>query len=557
MKIKFRTCATAVLASLLLIVGAAGSQTGGRPTTGYVPPRMTLAHLSKNPPKNVTKRAMSSGLPSKYDMRNTGRLTPVKDQGQYGTCWAFAAVTACESNYLTRVKKGNFSGSLGSASRGALNLSEMYVAWFAYKDDKEKSFTSGGGNVLNQGGNELQSIALLARTGIVTESAMPYGKFPSRSARPESYPRVLRIKDATFAALEHGSPEQNRIVKQLIMDRGAVIIAYYDDERYYDGRHNSYFRKGKIEPNHMITIVGWDDNYPARNFGRDSPSRNGAWLARNSFGTRWGAGGYFWISYEQYHRSGTAYTVEPVRKKVRHYGYDDLGWTDSIQMNRGANWAASVFQVKGNDEKLSEAGFYTTDNGAKYTVSVYGYGDKKPTAANLSSGKPVVEKSGTMDLAGYHTVKLSDGISLKKGEWFSVIVKLKNPSPEEPLAVERREKGYTDNCVVGAGESYFSGDGKSWKDGKSLKNPANACVKAFTLCDKGGISDDDDDDWQEEWDEEEFDDFNNDDYDDDYDEEWEEDWDDEDDDGGDDEDWEEEWDDEDYDIGIILIPKRK
>ncbi len=540
-RFKIRRGAAAVLAFMICALGAAWGQgtPNTRGVTGYTAPTVNLSHLSKNPPRNVTKRALSSGLPSRYDLRNTGRLTPVKDQGEYGTCWAYAAVAACESNYLTRSRSGNFSGSLGNAS--SLNLSEMFLAWFAYRDEKSKSFTSTSGNVLDQGGNEWQSTAVLARTGLVVESAMPYGKFPSRSARPESYPRVLRIKDATFAALEHGSPEQNRIVKQLIMDRGAVIIAYHDDDNYFERRHSSYFRKGKTQPNHMITIVGWDDSYPRQNFGRDKPSRDGAWLARNSFGARWGAGGYFWISYEQFHRSGTAYTVEPVREKVRHYGHDDLGWIDSLRFGKGTNWAASVFQVRGEGEKLSEAGFYTTDNGAKYTVLVYSYGEKKPTASSLTSGKPIAEKSGTMDLAGYHTVKVSEGLALKKGEWFSVVVKLKNPSSEEPLAVEQREKDYSDNCVVGAGESYFSGDGKTWIDGKTLKTPSNACVKAFTLCGKDtkDTVDEGDDDWEEEWDENEYDDFKNDDYDDDYDDD--EGWEEEEDEEDDDEDWEEEW----------------
>ena len=201
-----------------------------------------------------------------------------------------------------------------------------------------------------------------------------------------------------------------------------------------------------------------------------------------------------------------------------------------------------------------------------------------------------------MDLAGYHTVKLQQNVPVKEGEWFSVVVKLKNPSYAYPVAVEQRVKGYADNVAVNAGNCYFSGDGKTWTDGAKLpslnKNfsPSNACIKAFTLCGKEEPKpkdepkpkpdDDDDDDDDEDWDEEDFEDFD-DDYDDDYDEE---DWDDEDYDDDDDEeeddDEDEDWDEEDeeydddgeedddendnsdldmddYDVGIILIPKRR
>lgn len=508
-------------------------------STGYVPSPIDMSYLAKNPPKNVTKRAFAAKIPATYDMRNTGRLTPVRNQDAYRTCWSHAAMAACESNYLIRSKKGNFSGSLGDAK--TLNLSEMYLAWFTYANpDTSKTFTVINDNgILNQGGNETKSTAILTRIGIVQESSMPYGESVSKSSKPGNYTRVLRVKEATFSAPSLSSGEQDKIIKQLVMDKGAVLISYYEESKYHNNRTHAYYSSGRSTTNHMVVIVGWNDNYPRNNFGIDKPKRNGAWLVRNSWGSNWGAGGYFWLSYEQYRHSGTAYTVEPVKEKLNHYGYDDLGWLCSVNVHaKRTGWAANVFQVKNSNEILREVGFYTTDNGTKYSVSVYSYGKSQPSEANLTADEPVATKSGTMDMAGYHTIKIDD-VPLKHGDYFAIVLKVYTPLHDYPIAVEKYYKNYADNVVVNSGESYFSSDGKKWTDGKNFNGGSNACIKAFTVCKDSDYEDDDedyDDEDEDYYDDEceyEYDDFD-DDYDDDYDDDCE------------DDDWDDDCEDDDY-----------
>jgi C1A family cysteine protease len=47
-------------------------------------------------------------LPSRYDLRDYGFVTPVKDQGQYGNCWAFATMAALES-YLLKFENVSYN----------------------------------------------------------------------------------------------------------------------------------------------------------------------------------------------------------------------------------------------------------------------------------------------------------------------------------------------------------------------------------------------------------------------------------------------------------------
>jgi C1A family cysteine protease len=144
-----------------------GSREGGHRTRGYLPHPVDLSHI-KGP---IFSRGMGDPpFPAFYDLRATGMLTPVKDQGQYGTCWSFACMGAMESSML-------------KAGLGAFNLSEWHLAYFAYhpfNDSLMAAFTPGTlgdteDPIFDQGGNDLIATALLSRgTGAVNEKDCPY-----------------------------------------------------------------------------------------------------------------------------------------------------------------------------------------------------------------------------------------------------------------------------------------------------------------------------------------------------------------------------------------------
>ncbi|MFL0973756.1 C1 family peptidase, partial [Mycoplasmopsis synoviae] len=50
--------------------------------------------------------------------------------------------------------------------------------------------------------------------------------------------------------------------------------------------------------NHASVIVGWDDNYYESNFGPERPTRRGAFIVKNSWGTKMHSQGYFILSYD-------------------------------------------------------------------------------------------------------------------------------------------------------------------------------------------------------------------------------------------------------------------
>ena len=416
----------------------------------------------------LTAVTSADALPTRYDLRELNRITSVKHQGIPGPCWAFAAMGAMESNWLTK--------GLGKVP----DLSEMQIAFYCYRDSvKSRNFSSRiKSGTLALEGNVFMPAALMSRlSGPTDEKSLPYSTALNDSQKkeltrksPEKYKRAMRLRDAYF--LSGNAALSDSAKKSLIMNHGAIVISIYSDPNNYHtiNNHYTYFNNAHgRKTNHDVLLAGWDDEFPRENFS-PKPERKGAWLVKNSWGKMRGSeGGYFWMPYEQYNSGGTAFIVERDNRRLKCYGHDDLGFCKSVKYS----WCANVFRVSGKSESLREVSFYTLSNNSAYEVYVYHNGKKFPSRPN--DGEMIAGVKGVQEYAGYHTVNLDERFSLKEGEYFSVVLKL----PGGFVPAEMKCKGYSENAEVNRNESYFSADGVRWTDGKNVG--ANACVKAFSL----------------------------------------------------------------------------
>ncbi|MDR3255141.1 MAG: lectin like domain-containing protein [Synergistaceae bacterium] len=447
---------------------------------GYIPSPLDLSHLSgvdysgylENPARSANGRAAI--LPGKYDPRGLGLATPVKNQKLFGDCWAFAALGSLESTYLKRTGI-------------SLDLSEAHLVWFSYKSTPALSTPPSG-----SGGFDNTAVSTLARwIGPTSENALPNGETPSGGAG--SYPTILHLEDAYFLGLEHLvtiDPEQylkpnNDVRKRLIAEHGGISTGMYalggsESARwpFYSSRNYAWYYNGAIRvPDHSVLLVGWDDDFPMTNFvSENRPTRNGAWLAKNSWGTDFGDGGFFWISYEDVCiTDGVAYLAGASDNFDHNYGVDDLGWCASSSLGGGESWMSNVFRTGQSGETLQAVSFYATSPGAKYEI--YVYSDLQDTS-DPDSGTLAASASGTHEFAGYHTVRLQKPVYLNPGASFAVAVKLSTPGYAYPIPLETRIAGYSDNAVIERGISFLSLDGASWQD--AADNSANVCLRAFT-----------------------------------------------------------------------------
>ena len=415
--------------------------------------------------------SVSNALPSRYDLRDYGRVTSIKNQGIPGPCWAFAALGAMESNYLTQ--KLNADGK-------EPDLSEMQLAFYTYKDsDNKRSFTPlHSSGTLSLEGSAFRAAAFLMRlSGPTDERYLRYTtNIPDSQKKalskksPEAFKLSMRLRDVYFLAGNQTLDDTTK--KSLIMQHGAIYVSIHSDPlKYYTrNKHYTYYNpSGGQDTDHDVLIIGWDDNFSRENF-KPKPSRDGAWLVKNSWGTLRGSeDGYFWMSYDQHTWGGAAFIVEKANSRLRHYGYDDLGFCRNVNYS----WGANIFRTKTARETLKEATFYAPRNNLSYELYVYDLGYKIP--ASPVAGKLVASTKGNIKLAGYHTITLPESVSLKSSQYFSIVAKFSGGY----MPVETKVANYSENAEVHERESYFSHDGKSWIDGVTIGS--NVCIKAFTV----------------------------------------------------------------------------
>ena len=390
-------------------------------------------------------RARQLGTPpATYDLRTLGRVTSVKNQGAYGTCWSFASCSSLESGLLP--------GETADFSEDNMVLTSGF---------------DNGGSAYNHGGNISMSIAYLVRWGgPVSESDDPYGD----STTPAGLTARKHVQQV-YLIPPRASALDNDNIRNAVMQYGGAYVSMGWYDAAYKSSTASYYYNGSSGTNHGVLIVGWDDNYPAANFAT-APAGNGAFIVKNSWGTGFGSSGYFYASYYdvRFGRSGPMAVfdgAEPSSNYTGIYQYDPLGDCSSYGYSSSTAWFANVFTAQSN-ASLSAVGFYALAPGTSYEVY---------TGSSLAT--KTLSTSGTLAEMGYHTVKVPTPVAVTNGQPFVVAVKVTSPETSWPIAFEAPYAGYSSAATAQAGQSYVSSTGASWTDLTTAITNANVCLKAY------------------------------------------------------------------------------
>lgn len=212
-------------------------------------------------------------LPKSVDWRRHGYVTPVKDQGHCGSCWAFSSTGSLEGQNYAR------TGNLISLSeQNLLDCSKKY------------------GNMACEGGLMENAFRYIRDNhGVDTENSYPY----------EAHEDKCRFMNRTIGAVDKGYMEiksgDERKLMQAVANKGPVSVAIdasQESFRLYDGGVYDEPNCGNSPDNldHGVLVVG---------YGTD-PIHGDYWLVKNSWSETWGDAGYIKMARNRNNQCGIA-----------------------------------------------------------------------------------------------------------------------------------------------------------------------------------------------------------------------------------------------------------
>ncbi len=239
--------------------------------------------------RNDYSKVALVATPSEFSWKNyQGKdlTTPARNQGNCGSCWAFAALGTIES--LINIKE-NFADV-------DIDLSEQYLL----------SCLPAAGSC--SGGSSASSFSYIINTtedgnfcnGVIFEECLPYqadDNIPCSQKAAYWMETLVPLSGFGEAWFGPDNPEAVAAMKSQIYQNGPIYVLMYVDDgfRWWGAlSHNSqdYYRYRAISEdflNHGVVIVGWKDDASLRS--------GGYWICKNSWGTVWGYNGFFNIEY--------------------------------------------------------------------------------------------------------------------------------------------------------------------------------------------------------------------------------------------------------------------
>jgi len=201
--------------------------------------------------------------PAEWDWRTKGAVTAIKNQGQCGSCWAFATVATCEGLWFIN-------------GHTLTSYSEQQIV--------DCDNTNYGCN----GGYPYLAMQYVAKEGLETESDYPYKAVQGTCEYDASKATKGIDTGSKFVTAANVADLETAVVQQ------PVAVLVQANQAVFQSYSSGVITSGcGTALDHAITVVGYG-----------TYANQGAWFVKNSWGATWGVQGYVYISNDASYNSG-------------------------------------------------------------------------------------------------------------------------------------------------------------------------------------------------------------------------------------------------------------
>lgn len=438
-------------------------------------------------------RNIGSSLESKFSLKDViGKNVVVKDQGDTNTCWTFATLSSLETNM-----------AMIYGNNKIYDFSERHMNYATSRNFANNTINIMGFNRNAEDyGNYYIAMAYLTNgMGAINEDEMPFedntdtisiGEIQNKNIASQIYDTI----DFPSYQITDNTTQIKQQMKEHIKKYGSIAAMIYGATPFSDYYNNStgalYCSNAQeCQPNHGVSIIGWNDNYAVDNFNEGNrPTNPGAWIIKNSWGDKvevstlsegktlifqnyptecaqkgwldasqipdefvklffeengyivegnsiyflYGNNGLIYISYEDVN----IYTgLVGIIKSANGIDYDNLyqynthGIDDVFSINDSKIYLASIFDKKtSGSEYLTQVSIYAPET---YTCKVYV--NEKNANIDKNSISLVELEAGTSETfdAGYHTLEFLNPIEIKENQ-FAVVIEIEGTRQNNTMA---------------------------------------------------------------------------------------------------------------------------